>query len=240
MTWRLAESLVRLRDEIDARWPDRSRVADGTIGDKAHSARASRHNPNRAGVVTALDVTHDPAGGLDVHALARALVARQIEGSGHPDLAYVVSDGAIASRAHGWRWRAYRGSNPHTGHAHFAVGTGPDADPWQPYDSGDAWGVADGPEIEESTVTAPDDVRYWQRILAASWPAPHDDKGPPYDLGPAGADGIVGPRTRAAIEDWQRRRGIAVTGTLTLTTCATLQSHANRAHATQEARRAAQ
>lgn len=137
MSWRLAGSLVALRSEVDARWPARSRRSDGAIGDPAHAARASRHNKNRFGVVTALDITHDPASGCDVHA-----VARQVARDPHPELEYIISDRQIASRP-SWTWRAYRGDNPHTAHAHFAVGRGPDADPRPPYDSTQPWGIAD-------------------------------------------------------------------------------------------------
>ena len=137
MAWRLAASLVTLRSEVNAWAPARSKASDGTIGDPAHASRASRHNPNRYGVVTALDITHDPANGCDVHALARRLVRRP-----HPELAYVISNRQISSRSAGWAWRPYTGSNAHTVHAHFAVGVGPDSAPEPPYDSTAPWGVA--------------------------------------------------------------------------------------------------
>ena len=63
MAWRLARSLDTFGMQMDALWPNRSKVSDGTIGDTAHSHRKSDHNPNSAGVVTARDVTHDPASG---------------------------------------------------------------------------------------------------------------------------------------------------------------------------------
>lgn len=136
MVWRIARSLSTLRTEINAWAPNRSRISDGTIGDPAHQARASRHNPNRHGVVTALDITHDPKGGCDIHALARRLVKTP-----HPELEYVISDGQIAKRRTGFKWEPYTGANKHNLHAHFAVGTGPDADPQPPYDSTQPWGV---------------------------------------------------------------------------------------------------
>lgn len=142
MAWRLAVSLRTLRDEINAWAPNRSKASDGTIGDPAHAARASRHNPNDFGVVCALDVTHDPAGGCDVHALADRLREMKAAGAGHPELAYIVSNRRICSPTNGWAWRSYSGSNPHTLHAHFAVGVGPDSEPRPPYDSTQAWGVA--------------------------------------------------------------------------------------------------
>ena len=141
MAWRLAKSLATLRDEIGQVAPRRSRLADGTIGDPAHASRASRHNPNRYGVVTALDITHDPEGGMDVHALARRLVQDP-----HSELEYVISNGQIAKRRTGFDWERYYGSNAHIKHAHFAAGVGPDSDPLPPYDSTAAWGVAAQPK----------------------------------------------------------------------------------------------
>jgi hypothetical protein len=136
VSWRLAGCLVVLRDEFDRLAPNRSKRSDGTIGDPAHAARASRHNKNRYGVVTALDITHDPANGCDVHAIARRIVLDP-----HDELDYVISDGQIASRPD-FRWWPYDGSNPHTSHAHFGVGQGPDRDPRPPYDSTAPWGVS--------------------------------------------------------------------------------------------------
>ena len=56
--WTLAHSLTVLLRQVNAQWPQRSRVSDGTIGDTEHASRPSDHNPNMRGVVTALDITH--------------------------------------------------------------------------------------------------------------------------------------------------------------------------------------
>ena len=153
MAWRLAKSLEQLRAEINASAPKRSFASDGTLGDKAHASRPSRHNPNDAGVVCAIDITHDPAHGCDIHAIARDLVTRP-----HPNLEYVISNGEVAKRSKGFAWEPYTGSNKHNKHAHFAVGVGKDAEPGTPYDDTTPWGIAtpkqevddlagEGPEI---------------------------------------------------------------------------------------------
>lgn len=129
--WRLAKSLAVLRQQVNELAPNRSRALDGTIGDSAHAARASRHNPYQ-GVVTALDLTHDPAGGLDAHALARRLTADP-----HPNLYYVISNREAAYRKEGFVWRRYGGSHPHDRHIHVAVGYGPDAAPFTSLDQVD-------------------------------------------------------------------------------------------------------
>ena len=140
MAWRVAKSLLVLLDEVNAVAPNRSKGVDGTLGDAAHRARVSRHNPNRYGVVTAMDITHDPAHGMDVHALVRRLTAGGR--CPHPNCAYIISNRQVARRSNGWKWETYGGSHPHDQHAHFAAGEGSDADPRSPYDDTTPWGIA--------------------------------------------------------------------------------------------------
>lgn len=144
MSWRLARSLKTLLAEVNTYAPSRDKTYDGTIGDAAHAARASRHNPNSAGVVCALDITHDPDGGMDAH-----LLARRLSKNPHPNLAYIISDHEKASQATGWKWTTYGGTNPHTTHAHFAVGAGTDSNPLPPYDDTTPWCVGEDDMTEE-------------------------------------------------------------------------------------------
>lgn len=122
MSWRLARGLERLRQQVNAKHPNRSRASDGTIADRAHSLRVSDHNASH-GVVHALDLTHDPARGFDVHALAE-----KIRQSRDPRISYIISNRRIASAKANWAWRPYRQSNPHTKHAHFSIKRAPFAD----------------------------------------------------------------------------------------------------------------
>lgn len=112
--WRLAPSLVALEAEADRLAPRRSRASDGSIGDQAHRRRKSDHNP-AGGYVHGLDLTHDPAGGFDAHAHARAVALRA-----DPRIEYIISDGRIWERETK-RWKRYTGQNPHRHHAHFSI-----------------------------------------------------------------------------------------------------------------------
>lgn len=133
MGWRLARSLATLREQINALSPNRSKVSDGTLGDQAHAARKSDHNPNAKGVVQGMDLTDDPGHGVDNRKLAQALLD-----SRDRRIKYVIADGEIASGAGGpspWKWRKYSGANAHRHHVHISVADDAklydDASPWQ-------------------------------------------------------------------------------------------------------------
>lgn len=123
---RPAKALTALRLQVNARWPNRSKLSDGLIGDASHQTRDSDHNPwvidsDGKRVVTALDITNDPAHGPSSQAIADALVA-----SRDPRIKYVISNRRIANHeaVHGeaaWTWRPYFGKNPHDHHFHVSV-----------------------------------------------------------------------------------------------------------------------
>ncbi|SAV37115.1 hypothetical protein [Klebsiella pneumoniae] len=79
MVWRVAKSLLILRDQINQYAPHRNTDSDGTIGDEHHAHTNSDHNPQvidgNIGVVTAIDITHDPQHKCDAQAIVDALVA---------------------------------------------------------------------------------------------------------------------------------------------------------------------
>lgn len=129
---RIARSLGTLRLQVDAQWPNRDKSNDGWIGDAAHAATNSDHNPNAAGVVTALDITNDPAHGLVARKLAETLLA-----SRDPRIKYIISNAQIASSlVSPWVWRPYTGANAHRAHVHISVM----ADP-QLYDNTRSWQI---------------------------------------------------------------------------------------------------
>ena len=121
--WRVADSLKALAGQINALVPARSKKSDGTIGDLAHSQRDSDHNPwvldtdAVGGIVTAMDITHDPANGCDCNQLAKSL-----ESGKDTRIKYVIWNKQImSSTVSPWTWRPYTGSNPHNKHIHISV-----------------------------------------------------------------------------------------------------------------------
>ncbi|MFD6275786.1 hypothetical protein ACFWFI_09465 [Streptomyces sp. NPDC060209] len=130
MDWRVAGSLETLRHQLNTRFPERSTVSDGSIGDAAHQAsgRASDHNPwYGPGIVTARDFTHDPTHGLEIQEVADQLLASQ-----DPRIKYVIANRRIGTNRN-WQWGPYEGANPHDKHVHLSVVADPLCDDGQPW-----------------------------------------------------------------------------------------------------------
>lgn len=123
--WRVAKSLLTLRDEVNQAAPQRSKASDGTIGDAAHCRRQSDHNPwvrdGNIGVVTAMDITDDPTHGCSANNIAESIRERR-----DVRVKYIIWNRRIANSSSigsnpPWAWRNYTGSNPHTRHIHISV-----------------------------------------------------------------------------------------------------------------------
>lgn len=162
MGWRIAGSLARLRDQINAAYPTRNKASDGVVGDAAHASSASDHNPNSAGVVCAMDITHSPQTGFDAHALADRLRVNR-----HPNLKYIISNRRICGAWTGWAWWAYNGSNPHSSHVHFSVGRGNDGQSQPPYDDATDWAIGSGAPSAPSNGKPLDQIA--AEVIAGSW-----------------------------------------------------------------------
>lgn len=131
-TWRVAESLEVLRRQLNEMAPARSKASDGSIGDQAHAARKSDHNPDAGRVVRARDYTHDPAHGLDCNWLAQALIA-----SGDRRIKYIIWNKRI------WQNGSWSSSSGHTQHLHLSVVAGAAGD------SAVSWNLGGRAVVEE-------------------------------------------------------------------------------------------
>lgn len=153
MSWRLAWSLVTFRGQVNSRWPNRSKASDGTIGDAAHRNTKSEHNPNGDGVVTAIDITHDPASGANMNRLASELVT-----SSDSRIWYVIWNRRIWI---GGNWSAYSGDNPHDKHLHLST-----AQDKARYDNAAPWQLGKGDEMTTAEIDEFISVAY-QKIKGA-------------------------------------------------------------------------
>lgn len=115
---RLCKAGVQLREQIDDTFPDRDRRSDGWVSDSAHKLRKSDHNPTPEGWVFAVDVDSDlrsdKSAPFDLADQLRILAKRDKR------IKYIIFAGRICSAKSLWRWRKYRGINPHNTHIHIS------------------------------------------------------------------------------------------------------------------------
>lgn len=237
MDWRLANSLVQFRSELDTSYPHRDRTSDGSIGDLKHQQTNSDHNPrikDHRGqpIVAAIDIDRDIALGFTSRDLAERLRIRRDQ-----RIKYVISKGQMfASYANesrkAWEWGPYTGTNSHTEHMHISVAAVESL-----FDSVTPWGIATALAIPVPTIAPPpklivvpplaappvtvalgghptlrlgsagEDVRYLQRML-----------------GRLNDDGDFGPKTRDRVRSFQGRAGLDQTGIMDPTTWAALEA----------------
>ena len=123
----LCKAGQQMREQFDDTFPDRDRRSDGWIGDTRHSARPSDHNPDWKNAVDglayvrAIDIDRDVSGSAKPDLMPD--IANQIRlcaKAGDKRVSYIIFQGRIASPRMGWRWRKYRGSNPHNQHCHIS------------------------------------------------------------------------------------------------------------------------
>jgi len=205
----LAPSLVALRDEVNRRWPNRDRGSDGWIGDTAHSARVSDHNPDERGMVHAIDVDKD---GIDVDRFLSETI-------GDARVWYVIHNRTIWSRTYDWKPRAYTGSNPHEHHIHVSIRYTGEAET----DTRSWFGIPDKPRtrglptltadrVIEAAKLSADGKRPGRRGSVTLVQSALNER-----LGLRGADrldtdGRWGPSTARAYREAQRQRRWKVTG----------------------------
>ncbi len=114
----LSKAADTLRNQVNDTFVDRSRKADGWIGDLKHQSKKSDHNPRPSGEVCAIDID---AGLSDEQGISHAL-ADQLRLTAKKDkrISYIIHAGKICSGKSLWRWVKYRGINPHHKHIHIS------------------------------------------------------------------------------------------------------------------------
>jgi hypothetical protein len=119
---KLCAAGVQLRDQVDTWFPDRcTKSPEGWLGDSRHSARKSDHNPDRFGWVRGLDLNSrlESSDSLAPYLADQIRVAAKSD----PRISYVIFNGRICSKILNWKWRKYKGINPHKKHIHISFTT---------------------------------------------------------------------------------------------------------------------
>lgn len=108
-SYSLAHNLAARRQKVWDCWG--TGVVVGWIGDTAHQAECSDHNPDSTGMVHAIDP-------MVTGTRAQAVVDEALAHDG--DLQYIIHNRVIWSRTVGFAARTYTGSDPHTDHVHLS------------------------------------------------------------------------------------------------------------------------
>lgn len=202
MSWHIAPALKQMLAEVNKKWPGRSKASDGGIGNAAHSARSSDHNPNGRGSVNAYDVTIK---GIN----EQTLIAQAKK---HPSVRYIIFNRRIMNRDIGnFAPRHYSGANPHDKHVHISL-----------YQSASAerrtrsWGLAKAKAVAGGGSGGSSSPTY--KTITGSTPLVKIyHKGEPVKriqkaVGVKTVDGYFGPSTKNAVQVFQRAHGLAADG----------------------------
>jgi hypothetical protein len=124
-----------LRNQVNKRFPNRDKSSDGWIGDTAHQARPSDHNPDSRGWVHAIDIDEDFGAKGDNRKFADQLVAyARDKRKGSERLKYVVYEDQVASGTYSDTYWVFRGSGyDHTHHIHVSFTSAAEKD-GKPFD----------------------------------------------------------------------------------------------------------
>jgi hypothetical protein len=176
MDWVLTKGLQNLRAQVNAAFPNRDHASDGAIGDLAHMAGTSGHNPDDTPGSSAEYNDHDGirevrAWDMDSDLRTPGVTAQQVVDHLRAlpgisaRLRYLIYNRKIYEASNGWKPRAYTGPSPHTEHIHFSGARSQAADNDTTFDY----------RLEDLVAITDDDIR---RIWAYVPP-----KGNPYTPG---------------------------------------------------------
>jgi len=145
MLWYKVKWIDPLFAAVNAIAPSRTHDQDGTIGDTAHMAGTSGHNPDDTSGVSAerQDADTKPEvraadvdarlnkPGLTMEMIVQAVLVECRAGR-ERRLIYIIYNRRIWRAANGWREEVYTGIDPHDKHAHFSGHPDYDEDgsPW--------------------------------------------------------------------------------------------------------------
>jgi len=158
MAWRNSRAIDAQIAETKAAFPN-THTLYFTIGDTAHAARKSDHNPDENGIVHAVDTTQNQSNADKTvpQAVVDALIRVK-----DPRTKYIIWNKRIMAGNAGpspWVWRPYHGVNTHEHHCHHSV-FGDDGSPWNLFKV-----TPPTPEFEDDEMLSPEALEQVRGIV---------------------------------------------------------------------------
>lgn len=119
----LSKAGETLRNQVNHNFRDRDKRSDGWIGDARHQLQKppSDHCPDpKTGAVRALDLDSDLGREKNNASYLADQLRLLAKSKKDKRISYIIYNKKIASRILNWKWRTYRGINPHTSHIHIS------------------------------------------------------------------------------------------------------------------------
>lgn len=192
MTWKVVPNLDEGRDQLNARFPNRDKASDGSIGDTSHAAGASSHNPDKTGSpeyrdgdskdeIRARDFDKDLKDPDYTMEDVVQLWVKHARSGKMWWIRYIIYKERIWHKKDGFKTRAYTGKNKHTEHAHVNSDFAQKADDA----TGTNWHLSELkkkdapvkptpskpdaptklPKVAVDGKLGPDTIKLWQRIM---------------------------------------------------------------------------
>lgn len=199
--WILTKGLQNLRAQVDEAFPGRDRTSDGTIGDTAHQAETSGHNPDDTSgsrpewdgdsdstpEVRAWDMDSDLGSGVTAQELVDHL--RALPGVASV-IRYMIYNRRMYHERDGFAPTSYTGASPHTEHVHFSGAFSQSADDNTTFN----FRLADltgGNDMLVKKGDTGEEVKFWQFVLNSLG----------HSVGTV--DGVYGAATAAAVNAYR-------------------------------------
>ncbi len=134
MAWVLTKNLQAFRDQMNLYFPNRDKTSDGTIGDAAHAAGKSGHNPDDSiydnaewdsdsdnkSEVRAIDIDNNlNYPGVSMEDILQHLLKLAKSDNSFP-IRYMIYNRRIFRDTNNWAQESYDGPSPHTEHIHMS------------------------------------------------------------------------------------------------------------------------
>lgn len=210
-TWHLAPSLKRLQKDLDAVF-GADRPNDGTIGDQAHAARKSEHNPDRDadsmpnGAVSAIDIYTQVGSKVWIKPAEFTKLLAVLKKDAR--VWYVIHKGYIYSRTDDFAKEKYTGSNPHTNHIHISLMQTKAA-----HDDVSSWGIGavdDAPKPAEPKPSTKKPLPTLRRGDRDKVLVPFLKRF--FWADPPNQDSVFGSGTEKKVKAYQREQGLMIDG----------------------------